>query len=56
MQKANVEKQNLTILDQKVQDTRSRLTMLEDIVFQRDEFDRMAIFDKIFSAIRSVDK
>ena len=56
IQKANADRQSFLELEQSFQNVQRKVVLLEDVVFQRDGFDRLAVFDKIFAAIRNVDR
>ena len=55
MKQANVDRAAFLQLDDQFQKYIKRIDVMEKILFQKDDFGRMQLFDKIFSAIRKVE-
>ena len=56
VQQSNIDRRELAGLEERLSVYTSKVQQMEDILYQKDDLERMALFDKIFKSIKTVDK
>jgi hypothetical protein len=56
VQQSNIDRRELSGLEERLSAYTSKVQQMEDILYQKDDLERMALFDKIFKSIKTVDK
>jgi hypothetical protein len=56
IKRGNQDRENIFEFNNRFANFTKRIQLLEDIIFQRTDFDKLAIFEKLFAAIKKVDQ